>query len=467
MRHLIPCALIAIAAFLLPTPARAAEPCPESQKILGSDIAAVDYFGWSSALRGDLAIVGAPHEIFGGPGPGAAYIYRFDGTLWIQEQKLTPSDGADTDQFGFSVAIDGNVAIVGAARKNGAGNDAGAAYIFRFNGSAWIQEQKLTHPAPAAIDWFGQSVAIEGNVAAIGVPRDEDTGNDRGAVFVYRFDGVTWNQEQKLKASDNANDDWFGHTIAISGNALLIGSLLDDQGGPAFDAGSAYVFRDNGSTWVEEAKLNNPDGSQSDWFSYGLAISGDVAVVDSRFEDHNGVLNSGAAYVFRFNGAAWTMEKKLTASDAIENDEYGFSVGVDGDNIIVGAKFSNVGIADTGAAYTYHHDGADWIGEQKYLASDGVDEDNFGWSVAISGPHAIVGAINENQAGPAAGAAYALNLTACGCPTDITGDAVTDGADLGLLLANWGGTGDGDLNNDGTVDGADLGLLLSSWGGCP
>ncbi len=192
------------------------------------------------AIGGDVAIVGAPFHDHIVSASGSAYVYRFDGMTWAQEQKLLASDGAAGDLFGFSVAVSGDAAIVGAPLENDNGFDSGSAYVYRFDGISWAQAQKLLASDGAAADWFGFSVAISGDAAIVGAWRDDDNGSDSGSAYFYRFDGISWAQAQKLLASDGAAGDRFGYSVAINGDVAIVGAVFEDDNGP--DSGSAYVF---------------------------------------------------------------------------------------------------------------------------------------------------------------------------------------------------------------------------------
>lgn len=180
----------------------------EDAKLTASDAAEDDQFGNSVSISGDVAVVGAPGNDDAGFFSGSAYVYRFDGSTWVEEQKLSASDAADGDRFGSAVSISGDVVLVGAFFSDDAGIGAGSAYIFRFDGNTWVEEQKLTASDAAEGDSFGISVSVSGNVAVIGAERDDDGGSLAGSAYVYRFDGSTWVEEQKLTASDAAEGDF-------------------------------------------------------------------------------------------------------------------------------------------------------------------------------------------------------------------------------------------------------------------
>ena len=259
-------------------------------------------------------MVGAYRNDDNGTDSGSAYVFRWNGISWVEEQILLPSDGAASDYFGYSVAISGNVALVGAYNDDDISFSSGSAYVFRWNGSSWVEEQKLLPSVGHYNDNFGRSVAINGDVALVGTHLDYNENSERsGAAYVFRWNGSSWVEEQKLLPSDGATGDSFGYSVAIRNNAAIVGAYGDDDNGSS--SGSAYVFRWNGSTWVEEQKLLPGDGVEEDYFGRSVAIDGDLALVGAYGDDDNGSL-SGSAYVYRREGNSWVEELKLLPSDA-------------------------------------------------------------------------------------------------------------------------------------------------------
>jgi len=242
-----------------------------------------------------LTVVGAYLDDDNGADSGSAYVYRFNGSRWVQEQKLLAADGAMGDEFGQSVSVGGNVSVVGAYRDDDNGTDSGSAYIYRFNGLAWVQEQELLATDGATGDRFGISVSVGGDTAVVGAKWDDDNGDFSGSAYIYRFNGSAWVQEQNLLPSDGAAGDQFGHSVSISGDVAVVGACDDDDNGTG--SGSAYVFRFNGATWVQEQKLLAADGAAGDLLGFTVSVSGDDAVVGAVGNDDLGS-NSGSAYVF-------------------------------------------------------------------------------------------------------------------------------------------------------------------------
>jgi hypothetical protein len=376
-------------------------------KLLAGDGASNDAYGVDVAIAGDVAIVGANNDNNSAVSGGGAYIYRFNGTNWVEEQKLISSDISDNDNFGISTAISGNVAIVGANHDDDNGTSSGSVYVFRYNGSNWIEEQKLTAADAAVEDEFGWTLALEDTVAVIGAYRNDDNASNSGSVYIFHYDGATWNQAQKVNAPGASVDDFFGYSVAISGDACIIGAYLDDDNGT--NSGSAFVYRYNGSTWAFEEKLTASDGINGDSFGFDVAIYNDVLICGA-FGNNNAGSAAGTCYVYRFNGSNWIEEQKLNASDATADDWFGFSVGISDQTIIVGAFHDDDFGAETGGTYIFRHTGTSWFEEFKILASDADLGDEFGAKVAISNYTTIVGAINNDDNGSNSGSAYIYPL---------------------------------------------------------
>ena len=226
----------------------------QGKKLNASDATAGNWFGVCASVSGAVAVVGAMYDAAPGERSGSAYVFRCDGNSWVEEQKLTASDAAAGDEFGHSVSVSANVVVVGASGDNNAGAGSGSAYVFRYDGANWVQEQKLTASDAAAYDWFGHSVSVSDDVAVVGAHSDPtaaitaplriaDLQGRRGGgglAYVYRCDGTAWMEEQKLTASDAATKDFFGGSVSVSGTVAVAGATGDDAAGES--SGSAYVF---------------------------------------------------------------------------------------------------------------------------------------------------------------------------------------------------------------------------------
>ncbi len=382
----------------------------QQQKLTASDGAADDQFGIAVSISGDTVIVGASgDDVAANPNQGSAYVFIRSGTLWSQQQKLTAADGAADDQFGTAVGINDDTAIVGASRANVAGNtDQGAAYVFVRSGITWTEQQKLIASDGANFDTFGNAVSISGETVVVAARADDLVSKiDAGSVYVFVRSGTTWALQQKLMASDGSSSDVFGHSVAIHSDTVIVGALLED-GSPNADEGAAYVYVRSGTTWAEQQKLTAADRASKDEFGHSVAVSNDTVMIGARLADVETHTDRGAAYAFIRSGVVWTQQQKLIALVSMAVDQFGNAVAVQGDTVVVGAGFDEVGAnADQGSVSVFVRNENIWVLQQRLTAADGAANDQFGYSVAIDGNHLVVGALrgdigtNTNE-----GAAY-------------------------------------------------------------
>ena len=267
----------------------------QEDKLLPTDGEALDGFGNSVSISGDYAVVGAQNDQDNGFASGSAYIFKRTGTTWVQEDKLLPTDGATLDRFGVSVSISGDYAIVGAIFHNDNGLESGSAYLFKRTGTTWVQEDKLLPTDGAEGDQFGVSVSISGDYAVVGAYLNGDNGLESGSAYIFKRTGTTWVQEDKLLPTDGAEGDQFGRSVSISSNNAVVGALFHDDNGDF--SGSAYLFGRSGTSWSQEAILLASDGTANDEFGGSVSIDGDYAVVGAQNHDDNGT-ESGSAYVY-------------------------------------------------------------------------------------------------------------------------------------------------------------------------
>ena len=342
--------------------------------------------GKSVDIDGDTVIAGAN---------GAAYIFTHSGNSWSQQQKIVASDGGRNDQFGFSVAIDGNTAIVG-ARDHGKEYE-GAAYIFTKIGTTWSQQQKIQASDKATRDYFGSSVAIDGETAIVGAHRknQEVDGNDKrydtGSAYIFTRVSNSWSQQQKIVASDRSRDDQFGFSVDIDGDTAVVGTCTKRQemDGTPVGLGSAYIFTRSENSWSQQQKIvaGDRDTSGRDGFGCSVAVDGDIVVVGAQYMDDNG--NS---------------KKSNIAGDRTINDADGFDQSVvDRDTAWVSAlhedKDKKNRKTNAGVAYIFTRTGTAWTQRKKIMAPFSEQYDRFGKSIALSGDTAIVGAKGRSSRG--------------------------------------------------------------------
>ena len=403
--------------------------------LAAADGAAGDQHGWSVAIDGNTAIVGAPLDDDGAVNSGSVYIYVNDGVgNWIQQQRIgaqffgpddtnQPAD-VDTDpdlvidsqrgaQFGYSVAISGDTAVVGAPFFDIDSDDdtvldtldAGAVYIFDRIGGTWFPAARFTIEEADVNngDWFGSSVAIHEDTIVVGaLSQSAAEQSAAGQVYIlYRETDGSWKQqfartinedlgieEQKtLLPLDPQSEDWFGQSVAIHGNTIVVGS--DGSDNPATGSGSAYVFtRDVNLNWNIQARLlpSDPKALANFGISVGLYQNDIVVGADAADAVAASGDSAGAAYVFSRNfEGAWTEVTKLTAGDAASDDRFGRSVAIWGPLAVVGAWNEGTNGTQAGSAYLYQKssDGS-WSQVDVIRAAPGAAFDNFGFSVGIT-----------------------------------------------------------------------------------
>ena len=374
-------------------------------KLTAPDAELGDEFGRAIAVQGNVAVVGAPNDAAAGYGTGAAYVFEKTTSGWQLQQKLTAHDSSSYSFFGTSVAIDGDRIVVGAYGDQNAGNYAGAAYVFVYAGSTWTPEQKLTGSENSASDSFGISVAIKGDRIICGAFGNSDVNQSEvGSAYVFqRIDGL-WLQQQELTASDAASLARFGLAVAISEDTIVVGADGDSELG--FFSGAVYVFVFDGSNWIQQQKLQAQDARESASFGYHLAMSGNTIVVGAP-GDEVGNHTRGAAYVFSRRSHGWLQDRKFIAKDSDVFDGYGLRVAVSGDTIAVGSMFDHDAALYGGAAYVYKRNGqSGWSLHEKLFASDAARDDAFGCAVAASNNTVLVGAFGKSDIAFYAGAAY-------------------------------------------------------------
>jgi len=360
----------------------------EAAKLVASDGDGTDLFGLSASISGDVVLVGANWDSDYAYGSGSAYVFRrIPGSpaTWAQEAKLLPPDPAELDEFGVSVSVYGDVAVVGSFRDDDLGNSSGSAYVFRKSGTSWSLEQKLLASDGASSDFFGISVSVSGDVIAIGAHGDNNNnGFNAGSAYIFRWNGTEWMEEQKLLSPEASGGNELGYSVSLSGDIVAVSALY----------GPVDVFRWNGVSWQAEQTLE----------AQGLTVaaSGDVIIVGAAQHDHN-----GSANVYRWNGSSWVHQQVLVPLKGGEHTHFGTSVSVSGDAAVVGAIWDDENGNRAGSAYVFRWDGFAWVEEQKLLPSDGVGKFEFGWSAAVDGNVAVVGAIGD---GFGVGAAYVFNL---------------------------------------------------------
>ncbi len=328
--------------------------------------------------------VGTKYIILGTPGSGQnfATIFEGEGDKWKQTAHFTGDGGG----FGQAVAITdvrgrGNTAfaIVGAATHDGVGE----ARIFALSGRDWNVQARISARDGADGDDFGHAVSINGDTAFVGAPKDDDGAPNSGAVYVFVRAGARWNQQAKLTAKNPARSDGFGESVSLLGNTAIIGAPQTEHAGVKF-AGAAYVFEREGDTWVEKTKLTANEPGKADRFGFSVALDADTVVIGAPLRDTNGGQDAGAAYIFGRDGDSWKQLAKVEGEGGRKGDKFGHSVATNGNVVIVGAPIRNEDAFASGAAYAFARVDGVWQAKNKVVPKNGSKDLHFGESVGIN-----------------------------------------------------------------------------------
>ncbi|MFG0319059.1 MAG: FG-GAP repeat protein [Planctomycetota bacterium JB042] len=399
-------------------------------------------FGVAVAVSGDTAVVGELGEDGVAQNSGAAHVFVRSGGAWAHQATLKASNAGFDDQFGTAVSISGDTIVVGAPRERSAGHPlddtavhAGAAYVFVRSGTTWSEQAYLKASNAEGGDRFGNAVAISGDTIVVGAwtERSNATGVNgnaldnsfgyAGAAYVFARSGSNWTEQAYLKASNTGTNDHFGWSVAVDGDLAVVGAVKESSASAGVDgnqaddslfaAGAAYVFERSGTTWAQAAYLKASNAGFDDQFGWSVAVSGETVVVgapmersqaievDGEQDDDTGG-DRGAAYVFERSGGSWGQTAYLKPTTQ-SNNLFGQSVAVDGGTVLVGAITDSTDASWSGAAYVFVDAPSGWAGQAYLWPVAGDADDQFGTSVALSGDTAVVGAPNEDSAATGVG----------------------------------------------------------------
>lgn len=368
------------------------------RKVTAGDGTGFDFFGNDVAIDGDTAVVGARLEDETGSQAGAAYVFMRTGTTWTEQAKLRGLDGAGDDQFGTAVAISGTTIVIGAPNHDAAASNGGAAYVFVRSGSVWSLQQKLTAMDATTGDHFGEDVAIDGSLIAVGAADENNAGGtDAGSVYVFSRAGTTWSEDQKITASDGSTSARFGMAVSLSGDALVVGAPGADR---------AYAYRFAGGAWASEQALTAPGVSAGDAYGTSVDVSGDLAVVGASAGD--GIVGgSGVVHAFARSAATWSHEAALGGAGLAAGADFGHSVAIDGQIVLAGAPEADASATNGGAVFSFERTSpGTWSPAGPFFASDLAANDRFGFAVDTNGCAAIIGSYLDNDLGIDSGSAY-------------------------------------------------------------
>jgi hypothetical protein len=440
-----------------------------------------------------------------------------------QEQRITPTPRLTSQIFGLDLDFDGTTIAVGASFESQPATSAGAVYLFQRPAGTWVQRLRLHGPTPQSGDYFGLGVAIEGStLLASAGGRTSNGVSDAGELYAYQYDGNTWQLVDTIEPSNPIIDGSFGDPIALHGDLAVVGAWLaafpaaggfadreayifERVGGtwverqrvaapPSYSngftasagistdgqriaiggsrellngnpVGAVYVYQNLGGTWQQTATITPSDAPNGGNFGQTVQIEGNRMVVGAPADPVNGLFRAGSVYQFEYAGGAWQEVRKITAPTPAARDFFGVGLALEGRKLLVGAYQSEPQpFTRNGYACLYHINGSELSAPVTITASDGVPHDIFGWRCALSGDRAVITAPFQtlNQ-----GAAYVYTGVSPPCPTDLDDDGSVGLGDLTILLSQYGMTEPlliGDLDGDGSVGLSDLTILLSQYG---
>ncbi len=428
------------------------------------DIVDHDY-GKSVAVSGDTIVVGAPQDAFDNFISGAVHVYQLNvNDDWSHIAKITGPEGELFQSFGRAIAIEHDTIVVSAIEVNNPNPALGIIFVYeRDSNNQWNETGRIQSADIAPLDNFGSSVGISNNVIIVGAYFAETI----GSVYVFeQEENGEWIEVQKLDPPVGNENEQFGRSINIDHGRIIVGAPGNDLFGA--NSGSAHFFsQDERGLWSHESEIFSPE-PQEDWrFGWSVSVQdesvivGSLGVSETPFGPRRGV-----AHVFRHNAARdWEFESELLPKNTGELDGFGIQATIAGDNAIVSSLTSL-----SGRVHFFSRIGSEsWYELNSLAISDGSTLDGFGASLALEGNIALVGEHHSQQL--ASGGAYVFNLSLLSLG-DFNDDLQINGADLAILLAQWGpcelsGRDDcpEDLNHDGIVNGGDLAHLLSNWSG--
>ncbi len=418
-------AVVAFAAVLWTTDASAVELLQQERKIIASDADTGDRFGGFSAPNGmaasnDTLVVGASQADSPGIDQGGrVYVFTRTGSEFSEQQILEASDRSASDQNGWSVDIDGDSLVFGAIFADaGLATSAGAAYVFTRSNGVWTEQQKLTASDAAFGDRFGFSVSIDGDTIAVGSPEDDDAGGSSGSVYVFTRSGTTWTQQQKLTASNALAGDELGYSVSLDGDTVAIGAW--EAARPGNQNGAVYIFDRVGTTWTETQELN-AGGSFSN-LGRSVELDGGTLIAGLPNSFAAGIAGRpGLANVYTLSAGTWSLEQTLSASDPQSGQDFGWDVDVMGDRVIVGAYSDDLAGTETGAAYVFLRSGSTWTQQQKLTALDAQSGVRFGYAVSAESEWVAAAAPHDDGL---TGAAYSFGPAELPFPLTVSAPAM-------------------------------------------
>ena len=387
--------LTASALFVLTGVAAAQSP---QGSLTGSTILTNEMFGSSVAIDGDTAIIGAIFHEGVGINSGVAYIFERTGTTWSESVELLSSDEDEDDRFGWSSALSGDLAVVSARYNADAGYGSGSAYVFERVAGVWSETAKLVASEEKNNDFFGNSITVDGNTIVVGSTGQDGVQFDSGAAYVFEKVGGVWTQTSILKSDSPQMGDNLGSRLSLNDADGYLAVSARGIDGVAANVGGVFVYERVGGVWSQAALLTPADGGTSDIFGSSVSIDGNTLAIGSALHDGNGT-DAGAVYMYERIAGTWTFTQKIVATNGVTLDYFGASVSVSGDNLLLGAWGDDGAGFNVGRVYKYQRLGAEWFETSQLVSGGSTFNENFGSSVSLDGDSAVIAARGDLAGG--------------------------------------------------------------------
>jgi VCBS repeat-containing protein len=355
------------------------------QKVTASNGTTNDGFGWSVAIFGSTAMIGAYGDASGGGiNEGSVYVFAYKNGTWNEIQKLSQRGGYSGDLFGKSIALSRTTALISAPLYAGIGGE-GVVYVFKKANDTWSQTQELTAANGSIYGGFGSSISLDGHTAIVGEPfANVGNNQEQGAAYIFKKSGGTWSQTQRLVANDGMSKDHFGWAVALSDSTVIVGAIDATVNGKRL-AGAAYVFDEADTGWSQTQKLTVDDTFGH--FGSSIALDGTTALIAPGLK---------VVYAFSKQNDTWIQTQKIMPNDDVPDAYFGSSIALDGDVALIGADaMTGIDSAHDGAAYAFTEADGSWNEVQKFTERKGMANDGFGFSVALDGSILLIGVGNS------------------------------------------------------------------------
>jgi len=376
------------------------------EKLTDPNGAELDRFGSKVVLEGDWLFVTAYPDM---PvvDAGAVHVYKREGSDWTLQEILTHDEPHMSDAFGLSMAADGDYLLLGSPLMDADGRvNNGVIYVYKRDGDRWVRQTKLSHPGDESEDWFGLSMALRGDVALVGAPQEDEGNVNTGAAYLYQREGEDWTQKARFTPGAVEQNHRFGTSVALGEGVAFVGAAYLTPG----YTGTVYVYTEENGTWslTDTLKPTNPDGVRS--FGRSMTSDGNRLLVGDAIWEYNGLRNAGSVYVFEQENGIWTEQALLQAGDVDAGDYFGDNLAMWDRFIAVGARTIKAGDFQ-GVVYLFEHQSdTDTWQEVAFLAAADHGTDNFGFSPALDNGFLVTGAIGDREIADQAGAVFIYRI---------------------------------------------------------